>query len=89
MIKKIRFNPNLYEEGKVCLSIIGTWSGPKWSSVQTLKSLLLSIQSLLDEYPIINEPSYENVKNEIKEEQYKNALSGIAGIFGGDPKYGK
>jgi len=62
--KKIRFNPNLYEEGKVCLSIIGTWSGPKWSSVQTLKSLLLSIQSLLDEYPIINEPSYENVKND-------------------------
>ena len=39
---KIRFNPNLYEGGKVCLSIIGTWNGPKWSSVQTLKSLLLS-----------------------------------------------
>ena len=61
---KIRFNPNLYEAGKVCLSILGTWSGPKWSSVQTLKSLLLSIQSLLDEYPIINEPSYENVKHD-------------------------
>ena len=59
--KLIRFNPNLYEEGKVCLSIIGTWSGPKWSSVQTLKSLLLSIQSLLDENPINNEPSYEQI----------------------------
>lgn len=58
----IRFNPNLYEAGKVCLSIIGTWSGPKWSSIQTLKSLLLSIQSLMDENPINNEPSYENVK---------------------------
>ena len=63
---KIRFNPNLYEQGKVCLSIIGTWSGPKWSSVQTLKSLLLSIQSLLDEHPMINEPSYENVKRDDK-----------------------
>ena len=58
--QKIRFNPNLYEGGKVCLSIIGTWSGPKWSSVQTIKSLLLSIQSLLDIHPMINEPSYEN-----------------------------
>ena len=55
----IRFNPNLYETGKVCLSIIGTWSGPKWSAIQSLKSLLLSIQSLLNENPINNEPSFE------------------------------
>lgn len=62
--QKIRFNPNLYEGGKVCLSILGTWSGPKWSSVQTLKSVLLSIQSLLDEYPILNEPGWENTKKD-------------------------
>jgi len=61
--QKIRFNPNLYEGGKVCLSILGTWNGPKWSSVQTLKSLLLSIQSLMDENPINNEPSFENIKS--------------------------
>lgn len=60
----IRFNPNLYEKGKVCLSIIGTWPGPKWSSVQTLNSLLISIQSLLDEYPILNEPNFENTKKD-------------------------
>ena len=24
----VRFNPNLYNEGKVCLSLLGTWSGP-------------------------------------------------------------
>ena len=29
---KTRFNPNLYINGKVCLSIINTWSGPKWTS---------------------------------------------------------
>jgi hypothetical protein len=25
-----RFHPNLYVNGKVCLSILGTWSGPPW-----------------------------------------------------------
>lgn len=24
---KIRFNPNLYHDGKVCLSLLGTWKG--------------------------------------------------------------
>jgi hypothetical protein len=24
---RVRFNPNLYANGKVCLSILGTWSG--------------------------------------------------------------
>lgn len=57
---KVRFNPNLYADGKVCLSIINTWSGPSWTSVQTLSSVLLSIQSLLNEYPLRNEPGFEN-----------------------------
>lgn len=29
----IRFNPNLYNDGKICLSILGTWEGrpeEKW-----------------------------------------------------------
>lgn len=69
--KEIRFNPNLYECGKVCLSILGTWSGPKWSSVQTLRSVLLSIQSLMNEEPITNEPQYENVgKNDKRSIDY-------------------
>lgn len=56
----IRFNPNLYAEGKVCLSILGTWSGPSWSPANTLSSVLLSIQSLLCSYPIKNEPGWES-----------------------------
>ena len=28
---KTRFNPNLYINGKVCLSILNTWSGPQWT----------------------------------------------------------
>lgn len=27
---RVRFNPNLYACGKVCLSLLGTWSGEKW-----------------------------------------------------------
>jgi hypothetical protein len=27
---QVRFNPNLYNCGKVCLSLLGTWSGPSW-----------------------------------------------------------
>lgn len=40
----VRFNPNLYRDGKVCLSILGTWSGPSWSPAQSLTSVLVSIQ---------------------------------------------
>jgi ubiquitin-protein ligase len=55
-----RFHPNLYVTGKVCLSILGTWKGPGWSPALTVSKVLLSIQSLLDANPIVNEPSYEN-----------------------------
>jgi ubiquitin-conjugating enzyme E2 Z len=58
---KIRLNPNLYSCGKVCLSILGTWSGPKWTSALTLTSVLLSIQTLMNEVPIRNEPGYESI----------------------------
>uniref|UniRef100_A0A1B6KZD3 Ubiquitin-conjugating enzyme E2 Z n=1 Tax=Graphocephala atropunctata TaxID=36148 RepID=A0A1B6KZD3_9HEMI len=56
---KVRFNPNLYKCGKVCLSILGTWSGPAWSPAQTLSSVLISIQSLLTDKPYHNEPGFE------------------------------
>jgi ubiquitin-conjugating enzyme E2 Z len=54
-----RFHPNLYVAGKVCLSILGTWSGPSWASIMSLSTVLLSIQSLLDNNPITNEPGWE------------------------------
>mmetsp|Transcript_8039 Transcript_8039/g.11647 ORF Transcript_8039/g.11647 Transcript_8039/m.11647 type:complete len:299 (-) Transcript_8039:1353-2249(-) len=57
---KVRFNPNLYKCGKVCLSILGTWAGPGWSPVQTIGSTLLSIQSLLNPAPFHNEPGLED-----------------------------
>ena len=39
---------------------MGTWSGPSWCAIQTMKSVLLSICSLLNEYPLRNEPGYED-----------------------------
>jgi len=60
---RVRFNPNMYRSGKICLSILGTWEGPTWSPAQQLSSLLLSIQSLMNEKPYFNEPGY--VKEEI------------------------
>nr|XP_031861429.1 uncharacterized protein CI109_003033 [Kwoniella shandongensis]KAA5528501.1 hypothetical protein CI109_003033 [Kwoniella shandongensis] len=38
-----RCNPNLYEDGKVCLSILGTWSGDKSESWNPSKSSLLQV----------------------------------------------
>ena len=39
-----------------------TWPGPAWSVVQSLRSILLSIQTLLNEKPYHNEPGYEQVE---------------------------
>eukprot|EP00397_Hematodinium_sp_SG-2012_P020792 GEMP01021446.1.p1 GENE.GEMP01021446.1~~GEMP01021446.1.p1 ORF type:complete len:670 (+),score=116.50 GEMP01021446.1:57-2066(+) len=58
----IRFNPNIYEDGYVCLSLLGTWSGPGWDpSYSTLLQLVLSIQSsIFVEEPYFNEPGYDS-----------------------------
>tara|TARA_B110000967_G_C18869127_1_gene554386 strand:- start:41 stop:1012 length:972 start_codon:yes stop_codon:yes gene_type:complete len=70
----IRFNPNLYTAGKVCLSILGTWSGPGWTTCLNLNTVLLSIQSLLNENPLVNEPGFENEKG-VKSQNYSNIVS--------------
>lgn len=65
---RIRFNPNLYADGKVCLSLLGTWHGSaaeeKWNPKQsTLFQVLVSIQAmiLVDE-PMYNEPGFEGIR---------------------------
>ena len=58
----VRFNPNLYNCGKVCLSLLGTWQGDNnWNrDVSTFLQVLVSIQSLiLVEQPCFNEPGHE------------------------------
>ena len=70
----VRFNPNLYKNGKVCVSILGTWSGPGWTSCMNLVQVLLSIQSLLHDHPIQNEPGWENEKGQ-KSVEYNTLLT--------------
>jgi len=59
---QVRFNPNLYADGKVCLSLLGTWPGQpeeQWSSTSTLLQVLISIQSMIFvDAPMYNEPGY-------------------------------
>lgn len=55
-----RFHPNLYVGGKVCLSILGTYSGPSWVSTLNIGSVFKSIISLLDKNPMTNEPGWES-----------------------------
>ena len=52
----VRFNPNLYKCGKVCISLLNTWAGDQWTSCQSITSVLLSLCTLLCKDPILNEP---------------------------------
>jgi len=65
----VRFNPNLYDTGYVCLSLLGTWSGhtacERWQpNISTLLQVLISVQSLIFvNNPYFNEPGYEQRMN--------------------------
>lgn len=59
-----RANPNLYEDGKICLSLLGTWEGNRgegWSAARsTLLQVIVSLLGLvLVREPYFNEAGYE------------------------------
>jgi ubiquitin-protein ligase len=54
--KLVRLHPNLYTDGKVCLSLLGTWAGEPWTSCCTIRTVLLALQSILDGDPYLHEP---------------------------------
>ena len=56
----IRFNPNLYVCGKVCVSLLNTWRGDQWTSCQTISTVLLTMCTLLCKNPLLNEPGVNN-----------------------------
>ncbi|KAF5580122.1 ubiquitin-conjugating enzyme [Fusarium pseudocircinatum] len=73
---RCRFNPNVYSNGKVCL----TWRGERgeeWSSAQGLESILLSIQSLLSSNPYENEPGFEDANDESDKKNQKDYIQKI------------
>ncbi|KAG6523458.1 probable ubiquitin-conjugating enzyme E2 23 isoform X1 [Zingiber officinale] len=60
----LRINPNLYVDGKVCLSLLNTWTGKGnevWdSSSSSILQVLISLQGLvLNDKPYFNEAGYE------------------------------
>ena len=84
---KTRFNPNLYRNGKVCISLLNTWKGEQWTSCQTIKSILLSLVSLLHNEPLLNEPGIRKTHRDFKNYnsiiQYKNYEVAILGVLCG------
>lgn len=63
-----RINPNLYEEGKICLSLLGTWPGKSetegWTEKATILQLLVSLQGLVFvKAPFYNEAGFEGYEN--------------------------
>ncbi|RDW60246.1 hypothetical protein BP5796_11852 [Coleophoma crateriformis] len=73
---RCRFNPNIYAQGKVCL----TWRGERgeeWSSAQGLESILISIQSLMSSNPYENEPGFETANDESDKKNQKDYVAKI------------
>jgi ubiquitin-conjugating enzyme E2 O len=72
-------NPNLYEDGKICLSLLGTWHADErnesWSPAKsTLLQVLVSIMGLvLVKEPYYNEAGYD-VHREAPETKLSSAL---------------
>jgi len=63
---RVRFNPNLYDSGKVCLSLLGTWAGPSWDPKESsLLQVVVSIQAMIlgESNPYGNEPGYASQLN--------------------------
>lgn len=82
----VRFHPNLYVNGYVCLSILNTWGKNEWSPCNTLTAILSTIQSIMNNNPIINEPNYENENGMISQNynkivEYYNIRGAVLGYF--------
>ena len=68
-----RFHPNLYRNGKVCISILNTWKGEQWTSCQSIKSVLLMLVTLLHNKSLLNEPGIKETHSSFK--AYHNIIT--------------
>lgn len=72
---RTRFNPNLYINGKVCLSLLNTWQGEPWTGVQSLGSVLQCLQaSVLVEEPLRNEPGFASARTHAQNAPYRRMV---------------
>lgn len=79
-----RLHPNFYKSGKCCLSILNTWNGEKWTSCLTIRSILITISSLLTERPLQYEPGKKKDSEEsiLYERIVQYATMGILRDYG-------
>ncbi|KAF2653577.1 hypothetical protein K491DRAFT_661788 [Lophiostoma macrostomum CBS 122681] len=63
---QLAVNPNLHDDGKVCLSLLGTWPGEPWRPGEsTILQVLISIQAMIFcENPLDNVPGQKNHERE-------------------------
>ena len=61
-----RFHPNMYRSGKMCLSILNTWKGDPWTGCQSIRSVLLTIVSIMDDKPLLHEPGFTERHSDTK-----------------------
>lgn len=61
-----RFHPNLYRTGKVCLSILNTWRGDQWTGCQSIRTILLTILSIMDSNPLLHEPGFTEAHSDVE-----------------------
>ena len=61
-----RIHPNMYRSGKMCLSILNTWKGDPWTGCQTIRSVLLTIVSIMDDKPLLHEPGFTEKHSDTK-----------------------
>lgn len=54
-----RLHPNYYENGKVCLSVINTWSNNDWTPSTSIMSLISILEERFNEKAVCFEPSRE------------------------------
>jgi hypothetical protein len=85
----VRLGPNLYADGKVCLSILGTWAGPSWLPTFSLTTVLVCVHALLTARPAALEPGHEDAPpgevaalNDAIEHEVLRAV--VLGQLGGD-----
>lgn len=84
--KGYHFNPNLYPDGKVCLSLLNTYSGStpheseKWNpKLSTLSQIIISIQAnIFVDHPYFNTQGYEKYrgtqKGDIETKKYNEQI---------------
>jgi len=87
----VRFNPNLYKCGKVCVSLLNTWRGDQWSSCQTISTVLLTLCTLLCKDPLLNEPGVKTGHPDVTAYteiiEYANVRIAVCGLVSKDPRY--